>query len=150
MAFQEAVDYALDPNVVNPILDERYANLLAEGIAVMESPASIQNWIANRRIYLQSILPNPTFGISGPTSFSTSLNNAVLSGTAPLQIDGILINGIEYPILWTSTTAWQITVPLSVGLNNLAIAGIDRFGNPVSGANATASSAATSTRPRSA
>ena len=133
MAFQEAVDTVLDPNVANPILDERYANLITNGISVL-SPDGIKAWIAGRRAYLQSVLPSAVFGVDGPASFSVSSNSVVLTGTAPLQVADILVTGIAYPIDWTSVTEWSMTVPLQPGVNSLWIFGVDRFGNAVSGA----------------
>ncbi len=138
MAIQEAVDTALRPEVMNPALDERYANLLANGIDVT-SPESIKTWTASRRAYLLGVLPAAAFGVDGPSSFSVSSNSVVLTGTAPLQVADITIGGIAYPVEWTSVTNWSITVPLTAGLNNLAVDGVDRFGNPVSGAGETLS-----------
>ena len=133
MAFQEAVDSVLLPEVVNPILDERYENLLANGIPVA-SPNSIEVWIASRRSYLQSVLPTAEFAVDA-TDTPVSSNRAVLTGSAPLQVAEICVNGRPYPVEWTSTTSWQLTLPLNAGANTLLISGRDRFGNEVDGAN---------------
>ncbi|MBN2703082.1 MAG: lamin tail domain-containing protein [Pontiellaceae bacterium] len=133
MAFQEAVDSVLLPEVVNPILDERYENLMANGIPVA-SPNSIEVWIASRRSYLQSVLPTAEFAVDA-TDTTVSSNRTVLTGSAPLQVAEIWVNGTPYPVEWTSTTSWQLTLPLNAGPNTLLISGRDRFGNEVNGAN---------------
>ncbi len=133
MTIQEAVDTALLPEVMNPALDERYTNLLANGINVT-SPDSIKTWTAERRAYLLSVLPTASFGVDGSSSFSVSSNSVVLTGTAPLQVADITVGGIAYPVEWTSVTNWNITVPLTSDLNNLTVTGVDRFGDPTSGA----------------
>lgn len=133
MAFQEAVDGPLLASEVNPILDERYANLVANGVAA-SSPASIQSWIAGRRSYLQNILPTASFGVDGSSTFTVASNSVVMTGTAPLQVAEILVNGIPYPLEWTSVTAWSMAIPLSAGINNLTVMGVNRSGAPVTGA----------------
>lgn len=133
MALQEAADTVLVASEVNSILDERYTNLVAHGVPV-SSPASMKSWIAGRRSYLQGILPAASFAVDGSSSFSVSTNSVILTGTAPLQVAEIRVNGIPYPVEWMSTTAWSLTVPLTAGLNSLTVTGADRFGVLVSGA----------------
>ncbi|MBN2685536.1 MAG: lamin tail domain-containing protein [Pontiellaceae bacterium] len=134
MALQEAVDLVLLPEVVNPILDERYENLIANGIPVA-SPNSIEVWIASRRSYLQSVLPTAGFAVDA-TDTTVSSNRVVLTGSAPLQVAEIWVNGKPYPVEWVTTTSWRLTLPLNAGANTLLITGRDRFGNEVDGANA--------------
>ncbi len=136
MAFQEAVDGPMVPGVADAILLERYANLLANGVYV-DSPQFIIGYIAARRNYLQAVLPSAfDFQVDGPTSYTVETNSTVITGAAPLQISDILVNDIAYPVEWMTTTTWSMLVPLQPGTNVLSIVGIDRFGDPVSGANA--------------
>jgi hypothetical protein len=46
----------------------------------------------------------------------------------PLSVKEIQVNGVSYPITWTSTTAWSLRVPLLNGPNQLAAQGVDRNG----------------------
>ncbi|HEY9509618.1 MAG TPA: lamin tail domain-containing protein, partial [Verrucomicrobiae bacterium] len=135
--FKEAVDGPLAPGVADVALNERYAAFQSEAIGV-DSPTSIKNFIAARRSYLQSILPNVTFAVSTPSSQTVSSSNTlVLSGVAPLDLESIQVNGIAYPVIWTGITTWQILVPLASGGNLLNVAAFDRFGNPISNGTAT-------------
>ncbi|MBN2784478.1 MAG: lamin tail domain-containing protein, partial [Pontiellaceae bacterium] len=135
MAFQDAVDGPMAPGVADVILNERYENLVASGIEV-SSPDSIISFLSSRRNYIQGVLPTADFGVSGAASYSVSTNVTTVTGTAPLQVAGLLINGITYPLEWTSTTAWSMNVPLLTGTNTLSMVGVDRFGAAVSGATA--------------
>jgi hypothetical protein len=132
-AFQEAVDTALAPGVADVLLDERYANLQRNGVPV-QSPQFIKTFLSQRRDYLQGVLPAAGFGVDNPASSSVGSNSVVLTGTAPLRVYEIRINGIAYPLEWTGTTTWRVVVPLAAGANVLVITGVDRLGNPVAGA----------------
>ena len=136
MAYQEAVDSILLPNVADPILDERYDNLIANGISI-SSPDTIKSYIAARRTTLQGILPTASFAAYAAATVSS--NSVTISGTSPLTVSEILINGMPYDVEWTSTTGWNVSVPLSAGLNSLIITGVDRFGDAVDGASDTVS-----------
>ena len=78
------------------------------------------------------------FSVSGTNSFTITNNNLVtLSGTAPVQIASILINGISYPVTWSSIYAWTVQVPLSAPTNTLNVSGYDLYGNLLTNATQT-------------
>ncbi len=135
--FQEALDGPLLPGAADAILDERYANLQLNNVPV-SSPQFIKNYIAARRAYLLTVIPNAAFAVSSPAYQVVSGSNVVaLTGTGPLSVEQILINGIPYPVTWTSPTAWRVLVPLSAGTNVLALTAQDRYGNTLSNATGT-------------
>ena len=65
-------------------------------------------------------------------------NFVTFTGTAPVTMQTITINGAAYPITWTSINGWTIRVPLSMATNNLLFAGLDLYGNSLTNMNATA------------
>src|ERR1019366_9443401 len=69
--------------------------------------------------------------VNGTNVFSVTNNLATLSGTAPVQITSILINGISYPVTWSSIYTWTIQVPVSAATNTWNIQGYDLYGNLV-------------------
>ena len=71
---------------------------------------------------------NSAFSISGDYLTTTS-NLVTLSGTAPVQVQSILINDVPYPVTWTSVSGWSIRLPVGVGTNVLNLAGCDLYGN---------------------
>jgi hypothetical protein len=118
----------------NPILDARYNGMVAGGASVA-SPQALKDWIAARRTFvLSQIAANQsTFAITsnGGADFTTNRNLITLTGTAPLEVRTLLINGVPYPITWTSLNTWVIRIPLTSGTNTLVITAQDPKGNPV-------------------
>lgn len=73
---------------------------------------------------------NTPFSVSGTNSFSVTNNNLItLTGTAPVQLTAILINGISYPVIWTSISTWTVQVALTAATNSLNVQGYDLNGN---------------------
>jgi len=117
-------------NQVSPIIDAKYNSLLANGVPVT-SPQGVKDWIEARRQFILSQLANVSAGFTvNGNNYSTNRNTAVLTGTAPVNVKTIKINGVEYPVTWTSVTGWQIQIALRPGQQNvLNIQGYDSAGN---------------------
>jgi hypothetical protein len=95
--------------------------------------SDLLNWIPQRTSAVQSEINgaggNTPFSLSG-TNFIVTANNLVtLSGSAPVQVQSLLINGIAYPITWNSVSSWSINVPVSSLTNVLTITAYDLHGN---------------------
>ena len=56
-----------------------------------------------------------------------------VTGLAPVNVDAVWINGVAYPLTWTTMTNWTITLPLVNGTNQLSVVGVDRNGQPITG-----------------
>ncbi len=84
-------------------------------------------------------VPAVPFVIANPggTGFTTDTNLLTMTGTAPLGVTAVAVNGVERPLTWTSTTDWRLGVPLQAGLNSLVVQGVDRHGIPIPGASDT-------------
>ncbi len=96
-----------------------------------------QNWsgalgyIGNRNSFVLSQLPTAmAFAITsnGGNDFTVNNNLVPLTGTAPIQVEYIEVNGIRYALTWTSTTNWSLSVPVGTGTNTLALQAYDRYG----------------------
>src|SRR5204863_469775 len=68
---------------------------------------------------------NAGFAVSGTNVITTSNNLVTLTGTAPVQIKTIKINGVEYPITWTNVSTWIIRLPVFASSNWLELVGYD-------------------------
>jgi hypothetical protein len=72
---------------------------------------------------------NSAFTVNGASFINTTNNLLTLAGTAPVRVQSILINGVAYPITWTSVSAWTMSVPVNAGTNVLRLVGCDLHGN---------------------
>ena len=72
------------------------------------------------------------FSVNPSVTFSN--NVAYVTGQAPVNVDTVWINGVAYPLTWTTLTNWVVTMPLTNGANHLTIIGLDRYNQPVAGA----------------
>src|SRR5678815_678252 len=61
-------------------------------------------------------------------------NYITLTGTAPVNVKWLQINGVTYDVNWTSVTQWSVTVVLQPGVNNLVVQGLDLNGQPIGSA----------------
>jgi hypothetical protein len=125
----------------NPILNAKYNAMTANGRTV-DSPASIQNYISQRRSNLLGLIAanvSSTFSIklNNGADFSTNRNLIALTGTAAIGVRTITVNGVAFPVTWTTVTNWITQVALGGAFNALTIRGLDAQGNLVSGATAT-------------
>jgi hypothetical protein len=132
--FQEAVDTALLPGAADSILDERYASFQQNEVPLI-SPQFIKAFIASRRSHLLGVLPTASFAVSNAAYEVVSGSNVLaLTGSGPLSVEDILVNGTAYAVTWTSITGWRVLVPLSGGTNALSVSARDRNGNTITNA----------------
>jgi hypothetical protein len=136
-ALQELVNGPLNVANSGPLLDAKYNAFLANGLNVEDPNSSIKSWLsqAHDSIAAQIAGENTTaFTVSLPVTVKNDV--AIITGTAPVNVKTVLINGAEFPVTWTSVTGFQINVPLKPGNNALSIAGVDLHGQPIAGASA--------------
>jgi hypothetical protein len=139
-AVEAAVNRALDPAICNPVMDAKYASLVANGVAwcdgqALTDPSAVKDWFSQRRTALQNQLAT----VAAPfviNSANVSNNIATITGTAPIGAETISFNGIDWPLTWTSVTSWRATVLLKPGTNQLNVVGLDVHAQPVPGASA--------------
>jgi hypothetical protein len=94
--------------------------------------SGIVSYLQRRADFIRSKMPLTTaFAITsnGGNNFATTNDYAALSGTAPLTAYTIEVNGIAYPIVWTSLTNWTLNVPLGDYINVLALQARDNYGS---------------------
>ena len=123
---------------IEALLDAKYA-AFQENQVNLASPADIKSWINERRAFLGTQLQSvhAAFAITGPESgFSTDVTPIVLSGTAPVTVRRLRVNGMERPIQWPTVTRWEMPLSLQPGLNQVIVEGLDRAGQLIAGASA--------------
>ncbi len=99
-----------------PLLDAKYNAFIANGLSVENPAANIEPWLSQAQSSIASQLAavNATNFTVNP-SVTVSNNVAYVTGTAPVNVDTVWINGVAYPLTWTSLTNWTVTVPLTNG-----------------------------------
>ena len=136
-AFADLVNGPFTRENLDPFLDGRTAALLANNVNIdLDAVAAIKNYITDRRAFLQSQLATVTvpFVVDGPDFFSTTNNLLILTGTAPVAVKTISLNGAAYPLTWISATSFVMRVVLDSGINGLTLQGFDRFGTALADA----------------
>ena len=93
------------------------------------------SYIQQRTDYILGVIAsaggNTPFSVSATNLTVSSGNVVTLSGTAPVTVKTITINGVAWPVTWTSVSAWTLRLPLGAATNVLQIAGLDLHGNRV-------------------
>jgi hypothetical protein len=119
---------------VNAVIDAKFLGLAQNGIAA-SSPETVKQWIADRRSFvLQEVAgASASFAITSNNgnNFTTNRNTLVLRGNAPVHIKTLRVNGVEYPVRWTSLTGWELQLALDPQQNVLRIEGYDSNGRLV-------------------
>ncbi|HXG49337.1 MAG TPA: lamin tail domain-containing protein [Methylomirabilota bacterium] len=134
-AMRRMVDGPFLPANYGPVIATRYNAFVANGV-VTTSPyvnsgaqnISIPAWIDQRRAnllgagYLGAV-PNVPFAVNAPALPSSPTNVITITGTGPLDVRDVLLNGVRWPVYWHSLTGWTARVVLEAGTNTLEFAG---------------------------
>ena len=129
-AYSEAANRILTPAVFDARVDSIYNGLVSEGIA-LDNGAGMKSYIATRRTtILNDLAANATapmaITLNSGTDFSTNRNLVQITGTAPVGVKEIRVNGIEQSVTWTGVNTWTLFYTLNSGANALTITGLDR------------------------
>ena len=129
-AFHEALQVALPPETMDPVMDRQYQAFLANQLNV-GSPNTIKNWVDQRRAYIVGQLNSAAANLAITTQqgnpFSTGNPYLTLEGTAPVAVRTLTVNGIPFPVTWTGVTSWRLRIPLQPGANELVVEGWDSW-----------------------
>ena len=134
-ALKEIADSVFVNANADPLMDARFQAFQDSGVHVT-APNLIKTWISQRRSYILSELARlnpPNFIVSTPGEFTSATNLIAISGVAPIGVHTVRVNGIAWPVTWTSVTNWTMRVPLEQAANNLVVVGYDARGVPIGG-----------------
>jgi len=138
-AVEEAINGPFDPAKFGPVMDAKYQSLVANGIKwcdgqPLTNPSAVKTWFNQRRTFLQNQLATVAASFSVNNTASVANGVATISGTAPVGVATITINGVPWQVQWTGVNTWTATVPLQNGNNVFNVVGLDSKGQPISGA----------------
>jgi hypothetical protein len=133
-ALQELVDGPLNVANSGPLLAAKYNAFTENGFSVENPTANIEPWLSQAQSSIASQLAAVNAASFTVNSAVTTSNNiAYVTGIAPVNVDVIWINGKAYPLTWTTLTNWTVAFPLTPGVNNLSVVGVDRNNQPIAG-----------------
>ena len=95
------------------------------------------SYLQQRSDYLRRGMPLATpFAITGNSGERSAVatNVVTVSGTAPLTVDALLLNGTRPVITWSRLTNWTVTVPLIAPVNRLVFQGVNHHGDLITNA----------------
>jgi CotH kinase protein/Lamin Tail Domain len=155
-AVLDAAEGPLRPERVAARLDAVASALKANGVTrsaggTLTDPGEVKSWLVERRAFLleQLATVNASFALTSPASDTSQSSNLVtLTGTAPITVKDLRVNGVVTPATWTTVTSWRLTVPLTAEVNRLEIDGLDLRGLAVPGARASVTVRVTTTPDR--
>lgn len=139
-AIQRAVSGPLRADQYEPQLAARYASYVANGVRFCDgqnltAPDAVKTWFNDRRVALQAQLDQLAvpFAIAPALPATTATSPLTVTGSAPIEVAKIQVNGVDVPVTWTSVTNWSASVPLLQRTNVLTFAGIDSQGTAIPG-----------------
>ena len=98
--------------------------------------ASVSEYIRQRGQHALSVINaaggNAQLAVNGPSTITTTNNLVTLSGMAPVTVRTLQINGVEWPVTWTSLNQWSVSVPVDSATNQWILAGVDVRGRVLS------------------
>lgn len=122
---------------VTPLLEKKYATFAPNGVN-LTSPftasgaygLSIPQWINQRRAYMQNQLNRvaAAFAVTSPAEVTVESPAVTLSGTAPVQVKTLTVNGVELSVTWSTVTSWQITLTPAPGPRPYVVRAVDYTG----------------------
>ncbi len=141
-AVKKAVEGPMQSSQCDPVMDAKYQALVANGVTLCDGnaltgPGVVKTWFSQRRTallnQLNSISAPFTITSNSGGDFSTDSNTTAITGTAPIEVKTLRVNGVVYPVTWISVTTWSITVPLRTGENRLTIDAVNVDGQLLTG-----------------
>jgi hypothetical protein len=134
IAYYNLVNGPMRTELIAPILDAKYAAFQEHGLTAA-SPGAIKSWITAARndILTQITRDSAEFAITDVTS-ATNGGSWMVSGTGPLEMASLLVNGAPLTVTWTSTKAWTAAFDAPAGIQRLTMTGVNGAGQPIAGA----------------
>lgn len=129
-AYDNLVHGPMQTELISPILDAKYAAFQEHGVTA-SSPESIKSWITSARNYIVSQINKETapFAVTGVTAGTLT----TLSGTGPLNMDALQVDGSAVPVTWTSAKAWTASFVIpNPTAESLIVVALDNKGQIIS------------------
>ena len=113
-------------------VDKKYNGLKANKQTV-NRPTSLTSFIKSRSSYLQKTIDkmDDEFSVTQLSEIETDELTINLSGSAPLRMRSLQVNGITQQPEWKRLTQWQLKLPIEATKKNYTINAIGGDGKPI-------------------
>jgi hypothetical protein len=117
-----------------PLLNAKYNTFVANGLTVENPNAALLPWISSAQTSIASQLAAVDAGaFTVNPNVVVSNNLAFVSGVAPVAVETVWVNGVAWPVTWTTLTDWTVALPLRAGTNQLNVTAVDIRTNLIAG-----------------
>ena len=133
--WQTSYGTAYPPTAFDQFLDDAANALIADGLGSGRRDG-IKQFVRDRRAYILTLVPALVFEIAtnGGEDFCTSASTVTIEGTAPSDVSAIAVNTTPVPAQFLGNNTFRVDVDIELGPNILFLQGLNRVGNPVTGA----------------
>jgi len=134
----EMIDGPMKDNMFKAHVDKKYKALRASGQTVA-SPNTLTSFIRKRASYLKQTVDRMDHGftVQGETKVDTDEQAISLSGTAPLRMKNLMVNGVPRQLDWEGLTKWKLLLPVEATQKSYIITAADGSGQAIDGATQT-------------
>ena len=125
-AYYRLVNGPMQVSKISPMLDAKYTSFLEHGVSA-QSPAPIKTFTESARSYILSQISKDSAPFT--TTIESTSDPLVLSGTGPLDMTALSVNGVSTSVEWMTTSQWRAR--LSTTDKNLIVAALNINGERI-------------------
>ena len=131
-AVLELLDGPMNGDTFKEYVDKKY-NALKANKQTVNRPTSLTSFIKGRYSYLQSTIDrlDNDFSVTQLSDIQTDELTVTLSGSAPLRMRSLQVNGVPQQPEWKTLTRWQLKLPVEATQKNYTITAIGGDGKPI-------------------
>jgi len=131
-AVLELLDGPMNGDAFKEYVDKKYNGLKANKQTV-NRPTSLTSFIKGRSSYLQRTIDrmDDEFSVTQLSKIQTDELTVNLSGSAPLRMRSLHVNGVPQQLEWKQLTRWQLVLPVEATLKSYTLIAIASDGQPI-------------------
>ena len=131
-AVLELLDGPMKGDAFREYVDKKYDALKANKQTV-NRPTSLTSFIKNRSSYLQKTIDklDDEFSVTQLSAIQTDKLTVTLSGSAPLRMRSLQVNGVPQQLEWKRLTGWQLVLPVEATQKSYTLTAIAGDGQPI-------------------
>jgi hypothetical protein len=131
-AVLELLDGPMKGDAFKEYVDKKYDALKANKQTV-NPPTSLTSFIKNRSSYLQKTIDkmDDEFSVTQLSAIQTDELTVTLSGSAPLRMHSLQVNGVPQQLEWKRLTGWQLVLPVEATQKSYTLTAVAGDGQPI-------------------